>query len=331
MRVLITGAAGFIGSQLAEYLLGQGDEVIGVDNLASYYDISQKRDNLGVLRQYPDFSFAEIDLREAPLDQYVESVEVVYHQAAQPGVRTSWASFPSYVANNVLATQRLLEACRVNRIAKLVYASSSSVYGNSASFPTREEELPRPHSPYGVSKLAAEQLVRLYGDNWGLPTVALRYFTVYGPRQRPDMAIYRLIESALYGRRFPLYGDGSQIRDFTYVGDVVRANALAGVADIATGSTINIAGGGSIAMRGLIDLIDDLTGRTTRVQSLSPQAGDVQETGGDIQTARDLLLWTPEVGLTLGLKNQVEWHLSRMRIPRSAPSTSVATAGPGVR
>lgn len=311
VRALVTGAAGFIGSQLVEHLLDQGDEVIGIDSLTSYYNVAQKRGNLAGLIGRRDFTFVEVDLRVAPLEQYVEGVEVVYHQAALPGVRTSWAAFPDYVDHNVLATQRLLEAARASDVARFVYASSSSVYGNAPSYPTSEDNVPQPHSPYGVTKLAGEHLVRLYGENWGLPTVSLRYFTVYGPRQRPDMAMHRLIEAALAGRQFPLYGAGEHIRDFTYVGDVVRANALAGQSDAPPGSIVNVAGGASIDMNSLIKEVETIAGQPIRVHQLRRQAGDVKITGGDISRTKDILGWQPEVSLQEGLAAQIAWHRGR--------------------
>lgn len=217
MRHLVTGAAGFIGSQLVEALLGAGEEVVGLDAFTPYYDRSQKEANLADVRDQPCFQLIEADLRDADLESLLAGVNVVYHQAAQPGVRLSWSEgFAAYDGCNVLATQRLLEACRATGVDRVVYASSSSVYGNADYYPVTEADLPRPHSPYGVTKLAAEHLCSLYAANYGLSTVSLRYFTVFGPRQRPDMAFHRLIEGALVGDPFPLYGDGSHVRDFTF-------------------------------------------------------------------------------------------------------------------
>jgi len=308
MQVLVTGVAGFVGSHLAEALLAQGDEVIGIDAYTSYYNLEQKRENVRRLKKYRYFRMIEIDLRTAPLQEFVDGCEIVYHQAAQPGVRASWGAFPSYVEHNVLATQRLLEAARAAQVRKFVFASSSSIYGNAASYPTRETDVPRPHSPYGVTKLSAEYLVRLFGENWGLPTVALRYFTVYGPGQRPDMAMHRLIESAFFGRRFPLFGDGSQIRDFTYVSDIVAANLRAAETEIAPGGVFNVAGIHSIDMASLIDLVGELTGHAVNVQQLPEQAGDVARTGGDITQARKILGWEPTTDIRTGLIQQIAWH-----------------------
>jgi UDP-glucuronate 4-epimerase len=308
MQVLVTGVAGFVGSHLAEALLAQGDEVVGVDSFTSYYNLQQKRDNLRSLLNSRGFQFVEIDLRSAPLQEFVDGVDVIFHQAAQPGVRSSWGAFESYVQHNLLVTQRVLDAARAAQVRKVVYASSSSIYGNTSHYPTREDEIPRPHSPYGVTKLAAEHLVRLYGQNWGLPTVALRYFTVYGPRQRPDMAMHRLVESAFSGRRFALYGTGSQVRDFTYVSDVVAANLRAVETDVPPGAVFNIAGGGSTSMAALIDLVGELSGGQVNVERLPEQAGDVARTGGDTSAAEALLAWRPVVSIREGLKAQIAWH-----------------------
>lgn len=309
MRVLVTGAAGFVGSHLCEMLLSRGDEVVGLDSLNSYYNVVQKRGNLNRLLSQHEFEFVEVDLRTAPLEQFTEGVEVVYHQAAQPGVRTSWATFSDYVNQNVLATQRLLEACKTTAVGRFVYASSSSVYGNASTYPTDECTLPQPHSPYGVTKLAAEQLVRLYGENWGLPTVSLRYFTVYGPRQRPDMAMHRIIEAALKGRRFPIYGDGAQVRDFTYVADVARANVLAADAEaVPPGSVFNVAGGTNVSLAEVIKTIEGLTRESVRLARMGDQAGDVRQTGGATERIAQELGWRPQVSLLEGLRAQIDWH-----------------------
>jgi UDP-glucuronate 4-epimerase len=308
MQTLVTGVAGFVGSHVAEALLERGDEVLGIDSFTSYYNLQQKRDNIAALRRSSAFQFVEVDLRSAPLQEFVDGVDVVFHQAAQPGVRSSWGAFESYVEHNVVATQRVLDAARAAQVRKVVYASSSSVYGNTTHYPTREDEIPRPHSPYGVTKLAGEHLVRLYGQNWGLPTVALRYFTVYGPRQRPDMAMHRLIESSFTGRRFALYGDGSQVRDFTYVSDVVGANLRAADTEVPPGSVLNVAGGGSTNMSSLVDLVGELTGSPVNLEHLPEQAGDVGRTGGDTSAAESMLGWRAVVDVREGLEAQIAWH-----------------------
>lgn len=312
MAHLVTGVAGFIGSHLATALLIEGHEVVGVDAFTPYYDRTTKESNLDALRDDGRFRLVETDLRDADLAPLLDGVDVVYHQAAQPGVRLSWSDgFATYDACNVLATQRLLEAAHQAGVRRVVYASSSSVYGNADRYPVAETDLPRPHSPYGVTKLAAEHLCSLYAANHGLSTIALRYFTVYGPRQRPDMAFHRLIEGALRGDPFPLYGDGSHVRDFTFVGDVVRANVLAGAAAVEPGTVVNVCAGGSTVLRDVIDAVGDAVGSPVPVEQHPEQAGDVQRTGGSNDAARRLLGWEPQTTLTEGIAAQVAWHRSR--------------------
>ena len=313
MTHLVTGVAGFIGSQLAEALLDEGHDVVGVDAFTPYYDRGQKDANLAALHDRSGFRLVEADLRDVDLDALFDGIDVVYHQAAQPGVRLSWSDgFQTYDECNVLATQRLLEAARTaSTPPRVVYASSSSVYGNAQRYPVLETDLPRPHSPYGVTKLAGEHLCNLYAHNYGLATVSLRYFTVYGPRQRPDMAHHRLIEAALDQSSFPLYGDGSHVRDFTFVGDVVRANVLAGTADVAPGTVVNICAGGSTVMRDLIDAVGDAVGQPVPVDEKDEQPGDVHRTGGSNDLAAAELGWKPRTSLADGIAAQVEWHRSR--------------------
>ena len=311
-RALITGAAGFIGSTLADHLVGAGWQVRGVDCFTDYYDVGTKRANLASLAGHDSFELVEADLTRDDLAPLLDGTDVVFHQAGQPGVRLSWSDgFGAYVQHNVLATQRLLEGCRSAGPSRFVYASSSSVYGNAARYPTTEDDLPRPHSPYGVTKLAAEQLCGLYAANWGLPTVSLRYFTVFGPRQRPDMAMHRFVEAALSGARLPLFGDGEQVRDFTFVQDVVRANVAAAEADVAPGTVVNVAGGGSITVNQLLALLSELTGEQIEVERLPEQPGDVRATGGRIDRAAALLGWRPETDVASGLAQQVAWHRAR--------------------
>jgi UDP-glucuronate 4-epimerase len=309
---LVTGVAGFIGSQLAEALLDDGQDVVGVDAFTPYYDRWQKDANLTGLQDQERFRFVEADLRDADLEGLLAGVDVVYHQAAQPGVRLSWSDgFATYDSCNILATQRVLEASRRTGVGRVVYASSSSVYGNAESYPVTETDLPRPHSPYGVTKLAAEHLCGLYAANHGLSTVSLRYFTVYGPRQRPDMAFHRLIEGALDQQPFPLYGDGSHIRDFTFVGDVVRANVLAGTADVEAGTVVNVCAGGSTVLGDVIDAVGDAVGSPVPIEQHPEQPGDVRRTGGSNEAARRLLGWEPRTTLADGIAAQVAWHRDR--------------------
>jgi len=314
MRALVTGAAGFVGSHLSEALLARGDAVIGVDCFTPFYDPADKERNLETARGHERFEFSDADLRRAPIEPLLDDIDVVFHQAAQAGVRLSWSGgFAEYVEHNVLATQRLLEAVVAARPeAKVVYASSSSVYGNQARYPTVETDLPRPFSPYGVTKLAAEHLCGLYAENLGISTVSLRYFTVFGPRQRPDMSIHRLCEAAINDTPFPRFGDGSQIREFTYVADIVRGNLLAADRDVAPGSYCNLAGGGEITLSELIDLIGTLAGTPVKIDQQDRQPGDAFRNGGSINRAIELLGWEPEVALADGLRAQLDWHRSRV-------------------
>ncbi|MEY2404615.1 MAG: UDP-glucuronate 4-epimerase [Acidimicrobiaceae bacterium] len=313
---LVTGVAGFVGSTLAEALLARSEQVVGVDCYTPYYERAAKEANLAACRAHPRFRLEELDLRSAELEPLLDGVDVVYHQAAQPGVRLSWSTgFAEYTGHNVLATQRLLEAATRVGVPRVVYASSSSVYGQAASYPTTEDDLPKPHSPYGVTKLAAEHLCNLYAANWGLSTVSLRYFTVYGPRQRPDMAIHRLVTAGLAGVAFPLFGDGSAVRDFTYVDDAVRANLAAADADIAPGTVMNIAGGAEISMVELLDLAGRHIGRPVLIDQRDPQPGDVARTGGTITRARSLAGWEPRVDLETGMAATVAWFRDRIADP----------------
>jgi nucleoside-diphosphate-sugar epimerase len=314
-RVVVTGAAGFIGSTLVDALLARGDEVTGVDCFTPYYGRAAKEANLAAARTDPRFRLEELDLAAAPtgaLAELLGGADVVFHQAAQPGVRLSWSDgFGQYARLNIEATQRLLEAAVAARTPRLVYASSSSVYGRAERYPTSETDLPAPHSPYGVTKLAAEHLCGLYAANWGLPTVALRYFTVYGPRQRPDMAMHRLLEAGLTGTAFPLLGDGSAVRDFTSVDDVVAANLAAAGADVAPGTVCNVAGGGEITMAALLELAGAVLGRPVAVDRRPPQPGDVARTGGAVDRAAALLGWAPATPIADGLAAQAAWHRAR--------------------
>lgn len=313
MRCVVTGCAGFIGSHVSEALVAAGCEVTGIDCLTPFYARSVKERNLEALRSHRAFRFVAADLRSADLGPLLADAECVFHQAGQPGVRASWGdAFVDYVDHNVLATQRLLEAClQAPRLRQLVYASSSSVYGNADAHPTSELATPRPFSPYGVTKLAGEHLVSAYAQNWGLPTVALRYFTVYGPRQRPDMAMHRFVEATLDGEHLSLFSDGRQVRDFTFVGDVVAANLATAVAGLAPGTVLNVAGGSHASVNEVIALIADLSGRPVSVDRQDSCAGDVTVTSADVRRIAELLDWRPTVSLEQGLARQVEWHQQR--------------------
>jgi nucleoside-diphosphate-sugar epimerase len=312
VRALVTGAAGFIGSTLVDTLLARGDHVLGVDCFTPYYDRADKEANLTDARRSPQFELVEADLRTTDVGALLDGIDVVFHQAAQAGVRLSWSDgFGDYAGHNILATQRLLEATR-HAGSKVVYASSSSVYGNAAKYPTVEDDLPRPHSPYGVTKLAAEHLCALYAENYGIHAVSLRYFTVFGPRQRPDMSIHRLCEAAVRGTSFPRYGDGTQIREFTYVGDIVAANLAAAERAVVPGTYLNVAGGGEISLNELLALVGEVAGAGVTVYGAPKQAGDSFRNGGSIARARDALGWEPQVSLRDGIAAQVEWHRARV-------------------
>lgn len=302
MRALITGTAGFIGSNLADRLLADGHEVVGVDCFTDYYDVALKRSNIVQALDHENFTLVEADLLIADLKELLHGVDVVFHQAGQPGVRLSWADgFETYTRLNVLATQRLLEAAKEEPLQRFVFASSSSVYGAAERYPTNEGDVPAPMSPYGVTKLAAEHLCSLYNRNYGVPTVSLRYFTVYGPRQRPDMATHRLIRSALTGAEFTMFGDGSQIRDFTYVSDVVEANLAAATAPAAVGGVFNIGGGSAATMHDVVAAVTDAVGRAPNITFGEKALGDVHQTGADITAAGELLGWKAQVDLRNGV------------------------------
>ena len=318
MRAVVTGVAGFVGSTLAERLRGAGHRVVGVDCFTPYYDPERKRANLAGLAGDPGFELVDADLRHDPLRPLLDGADAVFHLAAQPGVRRSWAEgFDLCQAHNVLGTQRLLEAARDVATPRVVFASSSSVYGAAAAATATEDDLPRPHSPYGVTKLAAEHLCSLYAANWGLPTVSLRYFTVYGPRQRPDMAMHRLVRAALEGAPFPLYGDGSQARSFTFVEDVVAATVAAAVADVAPGTVVNVAGGRSTTLAELIGVVEETTGRPVPLDRRPAAPGDVPRTGAAVDRAWALLGWHPTTDLGTGVAAQVAWQAS---LPVLAPT-----------
>lgn len=309
MVALITGVAGFIGSTLARRLVNDGMDVRGVDSFTDYYDLDLKKRNLASIPKNR-FEFVHGDLNTLDLAELLDGVEFVFHQAGQPGVRKSWGSeFDLYALDNVQATQRLLEAVKTDgsRIKKLVYASSSSVYGNAQRYPTVETDMPRPLSPYGVTKLAAEHLCSLYGENFGIPTVSLRYFTVYGPGQRPDMAFTRFFRAVLRGESIEVYGTGDQIRDFTYIDDIVEANVVAAFSDVPPASVYNVAGGSSTSLNAAIEVIGDLTKRPVKISSGGMVAGDVFRTGGSTAKIVADLGWSPVVPIEKGLEKQYEW------------------------
>lgn len=306
---LVSGAAGFVGSHLCRRLLEAGCRVIGIDCFTDYYERSLKENNLGLLQNLGDFSLIEADLAAIDgLNLEEEGIEWVFHQAAQAGVRASWGKeFSLYTHHNVLATQRLLEWARLNRPERLVYASSSSVYGDTGKLPMHEEDLPVPMSPYGVTKLAAEHLCNLYRQNFSVPAVSLRYFTVYGPGQRPDMAFNRFIRAIRAGEELVVYGSGEQTRDFTYIDDIVEANLAAAMAQKAEGSVYNIGGGSRISVNGILKMLGAITGMEVKVRHEAVQAGDPPHTYADTGRAKEELNFEPRFTLEEGLRRMVAW------------------------
>jgi nucleoside-diphosphate-sugar epimerase len=313
MRIMVTGVGGFIGSQLAEALLAAGHDVIGVDAFTAYYDPARKRRNLQRALQHDAFKLVEGDLNQLELPAQLDGVDVVHHLAGQPGVRVSWGrEFEIYLAQNVLSTQRLLEAAKAVGLPRLVLASSSSVYGQAERFPTSEDDLPRPVSPYGLSKLAAEHLCHLYASQFGVESVILRYFSIFGPRQRPDMAFARFIEGLLGGAPLTVYGDGGQGRDFTYVGDVVAATIAAGERGV-PGRTYNVAGGCQATVMEVIEILGRLMEQSPQLDRRPALAGDPRQTGADVTRARADLGFQAAVGLEEGLARQLEEHRARQQ------------------
>jgi UDP-glucuronate 4-epimerase len=305
MRALITGVAGFIGSQLAETLVASGAGVVGIDSFTAYYEPKRKRANIEPLLGRDEFRLVEGDLRNVHLCELIAEADVVYHLAAQPGVRRSWGrEFKIYLDENLLATQVLLEAVRETDLERFVFASSSSVYGDAESFPTPESAAPRPVSPYGVTKLAGEHLCHLYFSRFAVPTVLLRYFTVFGPRQRPDMAFTRFIDAAVNEREIEVFGDGRQSRDFTYVDDAVTAT-IAAASHGRPGEVYNIAGGAQATVLEVVEVLSGLLGRRVPVRHLAPVPGDARHTGADVGKARIDLEYMPITALEEGLARQI--------------------------
>ena len=309
MRCLVTGVAGFVGSHLAERLLADGHEVCGIDAFIDYYPRAIKENHIADIRSWNRFTFIEGDLLLLNLDHLLEGIEVIYHQAAQAGVRASWGrEFQRYTDCNILATQRLLEAAVHSKtLQRFVFASSSSVYGNSNVLPVTENVIPQPVSPYGVSKLAAEHLCTLYYRNFGVPTVSLRYFTVYGPRQRPDMAFNRFCNAIARHQSIHIFGDGTQTRDFTYIADIVEANILAASSPNAAGEVMNIAGGSRVTMLEVVETLREISGSEFDVVFENKQHGDVDHTFADTHLAEQVLGYHPRVVLHEGLAKEFEY------------------------
>jgi nucleoside-diphosphate-sugar epimerase len=307
MKALVTGTAGFIGSHVTGALLDRGAEVIGVDCFTDYYPRAIKEANLAHNRSRAGFRLIEARLQDLDLRATLAGVNQVFHFAAQAGVRKSWGSdFRTYTENNIEATQQLLEACVGLPVQRVVYSSSSSIYGDNVMIPMREDALPQPVSPYGVTKLAAEQLCYLYHTNHGVPVTSLRYFTVYGPRQRPDMGFHRFIRAAIRREPITLYGDGEQTRDFTFVTDVVAANLAAGERGV-SGRAYNIGGGSRVSINQVLDIIGRIAGHPLDVRREPTQKGDMRDTFADTTLARADLGFAPKVSLEEGIEAEYRW------------------------
>lgn len=311
--MVVTGAAGFIGSHLCERLLGEGYEVTGIDSFTDYYDPARKRENISHSLSRDGFDLVEDDLNRCDLPALFDGAAAVFHLAAQAGVRRSWGSeFSFYIDSNILATQKVLEAIRETGGTRLVYSSSSSVYGETEDLPMSEQHRLRPVSPYGATKLSGEDLCELYSFNFGISFVALRYFTVYGPRQRPDMAFSRFITASLQGGEIEIYGDGRQTRDFTFVSDAVEANILASRYD-GKEKIFNIGGGSRVSVLEVLDIIRRETGKEVSTFFKDRAKGDVLDTWADTSRALNELGFKPEVKLEEGLAREVEWYKDHIK------------------
>ena len=306
-KILVTGAAGFIGSQLSGRLLQDGHQVVGVDSLTDYYDIRLKRENLSQLIENSRFDFHERSLNDLDLAALLDGVTVIFHLAAQAGVRASWGKqFEDYIDSNIRATQNLLEAAKDCSLKRFVFAGSSSVYGDTTQFPMEESHSTRPVSPYGVTKLSAENLCLLYKKNYQVPAVSLRFFTVYGPRQRPDMAFHRFLRKAKSGEPLVVFGNGSQTRDFTYIDDLIEANLLA-MAYQGDESVFNIGGGDRVVLSRVLDILHDLCEDPFEIVYQDTFRGDVLHTYADISLAAKELGYSPQISIDEGLPRQIEW------------------------
>ncbi len=310
MRAIVTGAAGFVGSSLSEAVLDRGGSVVGVDCFTDYYARAIKERNLGRLRDESRFRLVEDNILNVDWAPLLAETDVVFHQAAQAGVRASWgAEFRNYTDWNVLGTQRLLEAIKALPVAdrpRVVYASSSSVYGERTNFPFFESDRPAPISPYGVTKLAAEHLAVLYAHNFGVETVSLRYFTVYGPRQRPDMAFHKFLRAIIQGEELPIYGDGLQTRDFTYVSDAISAN-FAAAENGRPGGVYNIGGGSQVTVNHTLEVLAKVSNRPVKINRMEKQHGDVTHTAAATTLANEELAWKPQVSLEEGLSRELPY------------------------
>jgi UDP-glucose 4-epimerase len=309
MRVVVTGAAGFIGSHLVERLLSKGHDVLGIDSFTDYYARPAKERNLLAARSHPRFTFDDVDLAGDDLAPALEGANVVYHLAGRPGVRAALMQFDQYWRENVVATQHLLEAARGRELKCFVYAGSSSVYGDAEVFPTAETAVPAPLSPYGVTKLAGEHLSYVYWKNYKVPAVRLRYFSVYGPRMRPDLMLSRAMQAMYEGSVFEVYGDGEQTREFTYISDTVDGTILAAERG-APGDLFNLGGGSSVTVNHVLDMLSDIAGMELKRRHVERQAADHRNAGASITRARMRLGWEPRTSLRDGLAQQWEWFKS---------------------
>jgi UDP-glucose 4-epimerase len=313
MKALVTGCAGFIGSTLCEALIAQGHDVVGIDCFTDYYPRPMKECNLAALRGQPSFRFVERRIQDADLRSLLADRTHVFHLAAQAGVRKSWGrDFDIYTTNNIEASQVLLEACVARSLEKFVYASSSSVYGDDVQMPMKEDAMPQPVSPYGVTKLAAEHLCNLYFTNHGVPAVSLRYFTVYGPRQRPDMGFHRFLRATILDEPITLFGDGTQTRDFTFVADAVGATIAAAERGV-PGRVYNVGGGSRVSINDVVDMIGRVAGRRPPLTFDSAQKGDMRHTFADTSRARSDLGFAPAVDLERGLAAEYQWLTDILR------------------
>ena len=308
-KIIVTGAAGFIGSQLVEALLKQGEEVIGIDEFNDYYDPLLKYKNISNSQHSAKFKLIEGDIQLLDWQKLLENVDVVYHQAAQAGVRNSWGNgFRAYTERNINATQVLLEAAKdAPHLKRLVFACSSSIYGDAETLPTHEAIAPQPVSPYGITKLAAERLGLLYHKNFGVPFVSLRYFTVYGPRQRPDMGFHKFFKAVLQDEAISIYGDGQQTRDFTFVSDTIAANLAAASQPEAIGEVFNIGGGSRVVLMEVLDTIAEIVGKPIKRHHIEQAKGDARHTAADVSKAKRVLGYQPQIPLKEGLQQEWLW------------------------
>jgi len=319
VKVVVTGAAGFIGSHLVDRLLAQDHEVAGIDSFTDYYTRPAKEQNLAAARANPRFTFATADLAQDDLGPALEGAEVVYHLAGRPGVRAALMQFDQYWHENVVATHHLLEAVKGTHLKSLVYAGSSSVYGDAEVFPTAETAVPAPLSPYGVTKLAGEHLAYVYWKTYGVPAVRLRYFSVYGPRMRPDLMLSRAMQAMHEGRVFDVYGDGEQTREFTYVTDAVEGTIRSAERG-SPGDLYNLGGGSSVTVNHVLDLLEATSGMELKRRHVERQPGDHRRAGASITRARIQLGWEPRTALREGLAAQWRWFLETQEAARTGSS-----------